>query len=161
MQKGFVTLGIILAMVIISVITAVTIPNAVRIIDKVALDYETKKIYTDMRFLQSFDRMTNMLDSHFKTTNDNSIKMIVRPTGYTFEKNADSAVRGSHDFSYGVSASKKNGTENWIFQFNYLGKIPYDIGEENTLILNSKFAQSFIIINSIGRFRGSRTKSNE
>lgn len=161
MQKGFVSLEVILAALIVSVLAAVIIPKTDRIIDKVALDYETKRLYTDMRFVQSFDRMTNMLDTHFKNANDNSINMIVRPEGYTFETNEYSKLRGSHDFSYGVNASKKNGTENWILKFNYIGKESSVVSDHLTLSSRQGKDSSYIVFDSVGRFRGSRTKSNE
>ncbi|MBQ6132327.1 MAG: type II secretion system protein [Selenomonadaceae bacterium] len=39
MQKGFATLEIILFTLIIAVLATATLPNAARIIDRVALDY--------------------------------------------------------------------------------------------------------------------------
>ena len=52
MQKGIATLEVILAVLIIALLMKVAVPNATRLIDRAALDYETKRLYSELRFLQ-------------------------------------------------------------------------------------------------------------
>ena len=155
MQKGFATLEIIFATMIIAILMGAAIPNAARVIDRVALDYETKKLYTDLRFMQSLGRMTNMNDSHFKTNLDNAINLTIYTDRYIFERFSNSKVYGEHYFSNGVTASKKNGTEIWQITFDDMGKVTPALS--NSLTLNSRFKKKTnIIFDSVGRFRGGR-----
>ena len=151
MQKGFATLEIIFAVLIISLLASATIPNAARIVDRVALDYETKKIYTDLRFLQSFDRMAYMKEEHFENAADNSINLVVSPEKYIFKGNSIVKTYDEHNFSYGVTASKKNHNEGWIIKFNDMGKI--SPAESDHLTLTSGQGKEFYIyFDSVGRF---------
>ena len=154
MQKGFATLEVILAVLIVSLLASAAIPNAIRTLDRVTLDCETKKIYTDLRFLQSFGRMTNMKDTHFSTTDDNPINLIVYPERYVFKKVSDNKIYAEHYFSNYVTASKKSGTGIWQIKFDDMGKVTP--AESANLKLNSRFGKSSIIFDSVGRFRGGR-----
>ena len=63
MQKGFATLEIIFAVIIVVALTTCALPNAVRMIDNVALDYEYKRLYSELRFLQAVSRSTSVSDA--------------------------------------------------------------------------------------------------
>lgn len=156
MQKGFATLEIIFATMIIAILMGAAIPNVARVIDRVALDYETKRLYTDLRFLQSLNRMTNMKDTHFGTLDDNPpINLIVYPERYIFKRNYPNKIYAEHYFSNGVTVSKKNGTEIWQIKFDDMGKVTPAISD--SLMLNSRFKKkTSIIFDSVGRFRGGR-----
>ena len=156
MQKGIATLEIILFVMIISLLAGAAIPNAAKILDRAALDYETKKFYTDLRFVQSFDRMARMDDFHaFESTKDNRVALIVRPEKYFFSKVSASKDFGEHYFSRGVTASQKNNSESWQIKFDDMGKV--DPAVSGHLILTSRFGKTYVVINSVGRFRGSHT----
>ena len=160
MQKGIATLEIILVTLIISILAAAAIPNVERVLDRVALDYETKKFYTDLRFVQSFDRAAHMEDNHFNTMKDNRATLIVYPEKYIFRKISAYKDLGEHSFSRGVTASKKNNSQYWQIQFDDMGKI--DPAETNHLTLTSGLGKkTYIIFDSVGRFRGSRTKPDD
>ncbi|MBE8949302.1 MAG: type II secretion system protein [Quinella sp. 3Q1] len=157
MQKGFATLEIILFTLIIAVLATATLPNAARVIDRVALDYETKKLYTDLRFLQSLERMTNMESGHFTGDTINEIdRMIIYPNYYTLEKTANNKIYYEHYFSSGVTASEKSKTEpTWVVKFDEAGRISPSISD--SLKLTSRFNKiSYIVFDSVGRFRGGR-----
>ena len=70
MQKGFVTFEIILVTFAFALLMSVAVPNAAKILDKASLDYETKRLYSELRFLQAFDRSgtvdTNCMGGSFK-----------------------------------------------------------------------------------------------
>ena len=155
MQKGLATLEIILVVFIISLLVGAAIPNAARILDTVALDYETKKIYTDLRFLQSFDRMTQMKDTHFINEKNESFELVVYPERFTVERTADSKVFAEHYFSKGVTASKNSDGEYWKIKFDDAGRVTP--AESDSLELNSRFGKTYIVFDSVGRFRGGRT----
>jgi len=160
MQKGFATLEIIFVVLIISFLASATIPNVVRVVDRVTLDYETKKLYTDLKFLQSFDRMAHMKDGHFNnihhsTAIDSSINLVVEPERYIFQKNSNKKIYGEHEFSYGVTATQKDNKKNWEIKFDDFGRV--SPAESNHITLTSRFGENFFIFNSVGRFRGSHT----
>ncbi len=157
MQKGFATFEIICVIFIIAVLMSAAIPNAVRMIDRAALDYETKKLYTDLRFVQSFDRMTYMQDSHFKTFDDESVKLVVYPDRYVFEKNAMYEIYSEHYFSYGVTAAKRKGTDVWQIKFDDMGKPKNNKDEaisDSLNLISRRGKKNSIVFDSVGRFRG-------
>ncbi len=154
MQKGFATLEIILFTLIIAVLATATLPNAARVIDRVALDYETKKLYTDLRFMQSLERMTYMESVHFKDVINEIERMFIYPNYYTLEKTANSKIYYEHYFSSGVTASQNDGKA-WTIKFDDAGRISPAISD--TLKLTSRFNKnSYIVFDSVGRFRGGR-----
>ncbi len=60
MQKGFATLEMILAVMIFALLAGAALPNAVRVLEKVSLDYETKRLYSELRFAQALSRDSNV-----------------------------------------------------------------------------------------------------
>ena len=164
MQKGFATLEIIFVVLIISLLASATIPNVVRIIDRTTLDYETKKLYTDLRFLQSFERMTNMKDTHFNTTDDTPINLIVYPERYILQKDFPRKIYSEHYFSSGVvSGDSRVGIRR--ITFDDMGKIKLLLNGKDqpsyTLNLISRLGSRYekrtaITIDSVDRFRGNR-----
>ena len=159
MQKGFATLEIIFMTFIIVILVLIAIPSVNRMIDRVALDYETKKLYTDLRFLQSQGRMTYMTDSHFKTENVDPLFLIIYPKQYILRKNATSEVFDEHFFSYGVNASEKTYNEYWQIKFDDMGK-PQSLTNtalNGKITLTSRLKKKTeIIFDTVGRFRGGR-----
>ena len=153
MQKGFATLEVVIAVFVISLLFSCAVPNAARIVDRVSLDYEIKRLYTDMRFLQSHERMTSMRDSHgFDESPKSQVRMIVTTKGYRVEKNADSTFYYGNDFSNGVTADKGK-----IIRFDDMGRV--DPATSDTLTFTSRRGKKlYFIFDSVGRFRGSRTK---
>ena len=159
MQKGFATLEIILVVLIISVLATAAVPNIVRILDRVALDYETKKIYTDLRFLQSFDRVAYMNDTHFNTAKDSRVALLVQPEKYIFRKVSANKDLDEHYFPNGLTASRNKDEKIWQIKFDDTGraKSTDDESISDHLTLTSRFGKTYIVFNSVGRFRGSRT----
>lgn len=156
MQKGFATLEIFLVIMIIAILATTTIPSAARIIDRVSLDYETKRLYTDLRFIQSFDRMAYMQDSHFKTNYDEKVNFVIAPDRYVFEKNSDGKIYTENYFSKGVTASLNKDKEVWQIIFDDMDRI--NPAKSDTLTLSSKFgSQKYFKFDTVGRFRGSLT----
>lgn len=165
MQKGIATLEIILVVLIIAILTTTTLPNIANILDKVTLDYETKRLYTNMRFLQSFDR--NFTMPHNSDFGDNSkskdqVQLIITGTNiYYFTKsNTTAGDIQRYYLGNGVTFSK-NRSEVWRMQFDDMGKIEFYIDNvrkpSHTLNLVSKFGKkTAIVIDSVGRFKFER-----
>ena len=168
MQKGIATLEIIFIMLITSFLASVTIPQTVKVIDEVALDYETKKFYTDLKFLQAFDRMTNMKDTHFGTNDEKSVMSLEIPnekTSYIITNR--NSLKGNYrehplpkDFSFDYE-----GTDDFSYiKFDDMGK-PNN-SNRNALsghirILSPFDKNFFIVFDSVGRVRGSRVRPDE
>jgi len=151
MQKGFATLEIVLMIFIVGLLASCAVPNAVRIIDRVSLDYEVKRLYTDMRFLQSVGRMTNTKDFHFGTEKDEAIRLLIHPKRYVVE-NFSGKIYSEHYLSNGVTASKEK-----TVKFDDMGKI--EPATSDTLNLTSRQGKElYFVFDSVGRFRGSREK---
>ena len=155
MQKGFATLEIILLTLIIAVLATVTIPNAARVIDRVTLDYETKRLYTDLRFLQSLDRMLNMRAAHLSSNlSATQISLDIYPEYYQFRRVYPKKIFDVHTFSNDVTANE-NGYGIWQIQFDHMGKISPAITTH--LILKSRQGKEFYMyIDTVGRFSTSR-----
>lgn len=159
MQKGIATLEIVMVIFIVGVLASCAVPNAVRVLDRVSLDYETKRLYTELRFLQSHERMTFMRDSHFNQNEDKNFqnKLTVYPERYAITKNGnDNIVYGEHYFSSGVTTSG-----NLAIKFDDMGK-PQSLSDtalNGHIVIKSRLGKElYFVFDSVGRFRGSRTK---
>lgn len=161
MQKGFAALELIITVFIISVLLSCAVPNAARIVDRVSLDYEIKRLYTEMRFLQSHERMTFMRDGHFDTLLNSQSRLIVRPKRYTIvNNNNDKIVYDEHYFIDGVTASQ-NDKKDWFITFDDMGKAVKPDGDilNGHIVFTSRRGKNlYFVFDSVGRFRGSRTR---
>lgn len=158
MQNGFATLEIIFATLIIALLMSTAIPNATRIVDRVSLDYETKRLYSELRFLEAMSKTAKAYGTGAErsivgeglsiefTPNPPSYQ-VVRGSGYT-----KTPVRESHNLSYGAKISLKSGKK--LSKLSYDESNKWNIGTD-TLILTSRLGKTrSITINSVGRIRG-------
>ena len=170
MQKGFATLEIILAIMIIAVLTKFAVPNAVRLVDRAALDYETKRLYSELSFVKAIGKLSTILDTGTGNTKiitssgDKTVLVIDTLNGSyqafrgtTFNKKA---IREPHYLENGITISFKSSVPQDMITFNRLGNAT-DIANKalsNTLILTSRLKQKkHIVFDSVGRIRGSLT----
>lgn len=153
MQKGFATLEVGLVLLIIAVLASCAVPNAARVLDSVSLDCETKRLYTELRRIQSYDRMAFMNDSHnFDDKQESRVSLIVSAERYSIKHNDSPKIYGEHHFLNGVTASKGKS-----ITFDDMGKI--DPGTSDTIDLTSRLGKRlYFVFDTVGRFRGSRTK---
>lgn len=167
MQKGIATLEIIFIMLITSFLASVTIPHTVKVIDEVALDYETKKFYTDLKFLQSFDRMTNMRDTHFGTNDEKSVLSLEIPnekTSYIITNRNSNKFYGKHPLPKNFSFDYEGTGDFSYIKFNDMGKPNNSNGNalSGHIKIGSQFDKNFfLVVNSVGRIRGSRVRPDE
>ena len=71
-QNGFATLEIILVIGIIAIFSTVAVPKMARILDKVALDYELKHLYSDLNFARSIGKSSTFDGGIFPSGFDNT-----------------------------------------------------------------------------------------
>ena len=78
-QHGFVTLEIICVIMIISILTAIAVPQMTRWLDKARLDYEMKTFLNNLELARSLNRSTNYKPVIFKNNPklENGDKVIV------------------------------------------------------------------------------------
>ncbi len=156
MQKGFATLEIIFAVIIVAVLTTCALPNAVRMIDNVALDYEYKRLYSELRFLQAVSRSTSVSDAgtgkNFASTVSPVMKISPDNLSYQIKRGNDE-LREAHKMHY-------------IANLDFTGKVYNEISFDdtgksnvtsNSIILTSRLGKSKkIVFDSVGRIRGGR-----
>ena len=152
MQKGFAMLEVILAALIIALLMKAAVPNATRLIDRAALDYETKRLYSELRFLQAvnssarFDAKGTGRDSvgdYVSIKFTNTGYQVVRGLGYTGKP-----VREVHYLSYGVKLSSPKNSVN----FDSQGKASIT---SNHITLTSRLGKTKkISFDSVGRMQG-------
>ena len=153
MQRGFATLEIIFAVIIVAVLTTCAVPNAVRMADRVALDYETKRLYSELRFLQTLNRIERVsakgTGQSFAPTVYPVMKISSDELNYQI-KRGDNALREAHHLHYvkSITAPKDE------ISFDDAGKSNVT---SNAIILTSRLGKSSeIVFDSVGRIRGGR-----
>ncbi len=164
MQKGLATLEIILATMIIAILASSAVPNAARLIDSVSLDYETKRLYSELRFIQEMSRSTTISDigtggTGIITDTGAEPTLIIYPDKnyYQVFRAADenNPIREPHYLSKGIKISSPKNK----ISFNSDGKA--DINS-NHITLTSRFGKNkYLIFDSVGRIRASLTLPNE
>ena len=162
MQKGIATLEIILVVLIIAILTTTTLPNINRILDRVSLDYETKRFYTRLRFLQSFDRSTDMKDSHFATNISslvNTVGVVILPKAYITLKVSDPDPNKYYEqylLPSGFTLAYKNASVAPAnIQFDYMGR--ENSRKNYTLKITSRGGKTFYFyFTNVGRFTADR-----
>lgn len=157
MQRGFATLEIISAITVIAVLMSIALPNVNRIIDSVALDYETKSLYSELRFLQSLSRSGRIdVDGTGRTFDDNVAPSLqISPNKLTWQVlRGNTPIRDAHQMQRIKSIKFKAAVP--------LNRITFDTAGNadvvsNSLILTSRLGKtSKIVFDSVGRFRGGR-----
>lgn len=163
MQKGFATLEVVLVLLIIAVLASCAVPNVVRVLDRVSLDYETKRLYTELRHVQSYDRMKQMGDTHFKDDADTlPLNFEVKETHYLLkQKTNPEKIYKRYFLPQGFKFSYRADMDFSYIKFDDMGKPQ---SSNNTalnghIVLTSRLGkQMYFVFDSVGRFRGSRTK---
>ena len=169
MQKGLATLEIIFAVMIIAVLTNVAVPNAARIIDRAALDYETKRLYSELRFVQTMSRSntikeTGMGKIKIVTDLDNTRKFTLSVdslrNNYQVFRGIDKykkALREPHYLSNGMTIKFRENATSINISFDNAGKVEINSNEnssnkEFTLHLISRLKkENCIIFDTVGR----------
>ena len=161
MQKGFATLEIILTIMIIGVLIKFAVPKASTLIDTAALDYETKRFYSELRFVQAMGRSTPNAIKGIDKTNipptTSPPALFIKRTENYYQVFKDTelkeGIREPHYFSNGVTIKLKNkNDQNITINFDSEGKASIN---SDTLILTSRLDKNkSVVVDSVGRIRG-------
>ena len=162
MQKGLATLEIIFAIIIIGVLVKVAVPNAARILDTAALDYETKKLYSELRFVQEMNRSSTVVSTgtgRTEQSGDYIILTIKRNEKFYQVSRGTASLREPHSFSYGVTVKLENSDDKIItIYFKSDGHADINGKNADTIILTSRRGKKRkIIFDNVGRIRASLT----
>ena len=149
-QNGFATLEIILIIAIIAILSTVAVPKMARILDKVALNYEMKHLYSELNLT--------------RTLNESAGYNVGIFTGGNYKRE-----RVNFRINYNVKMTwinfTRDGKSDYNFRQHYLfDGISFDTSKDaedislnasKTIKLKSRFGdKSYIKINSVGRVRG-------
>ncbi len=159
-QRGFATLEIILAVSIIAIFATVAVPKMARVLDKVYLNYEMKRLYSELNFARSLGKFSDYKVSVF-TGGDYKREPVFMRIYYNLNKyeilrnlEMGTAVISQHNLQNGITFSNNSGLEDIKFD----NPSRYSTGS-NTITLKSQFDDSaYIIFNSVGRWRGNYVK---
>lgn len=154
MQKGFAMLEIILAMMIIALLMSAVLPNAIHVVDRAALDYETKRLYSELRFLQTINRSGTFNAAGTGRTDfdlDSVPFMQITPSRFKWQiLRGNIPLREAHYMKYikNISSPKSR-----IF-FDSEGKAT--INSDSIVLTSRRGKKSKIVFDSVGRIRGGR-----
>ena len=158
MQKGIATLEIIIGTLIIALLLSAAIPNVTKILDRVSLDYETKRLYSELRFLQAMNRSKSSYKVAVGTGRtfdiDKACTMTINKNKFSYQ-----ILRGNipvRDVHYMQNIKELTFSSNKITS-NSNGQATDTSGKvlSNTLTLTSKLGKkSSIVFDSVGRIRG-------
>lgn len=162
MQKGFATIEIILVTLIIAVLVKVAVPKAAQLIDNATLDYENKRLYSELRYVQAMSRSneiqsTGTGNTSLLTTTAEQPTLFIDTTKNYYQvfrsPELKKILREPHYLSNGIKISSP---ENNI-KFNSNGNANINSG---SITLTSRLGKKkYIIFNTVGRIRGSLTRT--
>lgn len=163
MQKGFATLEIILVTIIIAVLMKIAVPKAAQLIDTVSLDYEQKRFYSELRYVQAMSRSNELWETGMGNTKITitseykpekpTLRIDTTNNYYQVFRSPESkkALREPHYLSNDV---KIFSPENSI-TFDSNGKANISSG---SITFTSRLGKSkYIVFDSVGRIKSSLT----
>ena len=165
-QGGLAALEVVIVAAIAAIFATVAVPNAARILGKVQLDYEMKRLYSTLNLARSLGKSSAYNPAIFngKLVDGYSsrIEMTIRKDNDTVAKNSyeiqivgKSEKYYQHDLRGGVKLSFSGGSP---FTVNFDDANKYSSANSKTFTLTSKFGEAYIISDSVGRFRGTYEK---
>ena len=167
-QNGFANLEIILILGIIAIFSTVAVPKMARILDKVALNYELKHIYSELNLARSLGKSSTYNGWAFPDSKSQQ-KVQLRLYGKYYNSDAlknvyqirrPSAPSASahyfHRLTNGITLDFSGGDKVLSIEFDNPGR--YSSGSK-TLTLTSKYEDSAqIVFDTVGRWRGKYVK---
>lgn len=163
MEKGFATIEIICVTLIISILMALTIPNAARIVDRAALDYEYKHLYSNLRRLQALNHLERLNVSglgrnDIQTTNFPVMQFMPGTRSWQIIRNiSNEPVFDAHYTQRVVSITHNLNLPLNRITFSSDGRVQNTEQKAlyGTIKLYSRFGQpNTIVFDTVGRFRG-------
>ena len=120
MQKGVATLEMVLFLAVITLLACVAVPKISQVFDRVSLDYETKKFYSELRFVQAIDRSakfeTGTFSQKINSPSGDYVFLQISPEGknYSVIRNGRQ-IRRKHILSKNISITYSNGLQKIYF----------------------------------------------
>lgn len=170
MQKGFVSFEVILVALIITLLATVAVPNAASLVDKAALDYEQKRLYSELQLVRTQNRtatvvstgmnMSGFLDSRITVAKRVELELSRGTGNYQVVRDGE-LVREPHYLSYGVTFDDATSYFPTKIYFDLTGAarfIPIPPSNNSlTLVLKSpRGSKSTIVFDNVGRIRGGK-----
>lgn len=162
MQRGFATLEIILVMFIIVLLMSVAVPNAARIVDRAALDYETKRLYSDLRFLQAINRSGTFDTAGTGRTDfdlDEVPYMQITPAKFSTQILRDNIPLREAHYMQHIKQIEFTGNVSNRITFGTTGQatnLSRNALSGNITLTSRLGKKSAIVFDSVGRIRGGR-----
>ena len=165
MQKGFATLEIIFLVLIISILTTVAVPQASRLVEKISLDYEQKRLYSELKYCQTLSRSDSVNDVGMSgalpaVQSTAAVMHFIGGRSYEIQR-SNKPIRKRYKLSNGVTFSLNN---NGNFRIQFIDENKYringsNISGERTIVLKPKVTRDnqtvpTIVFDSVGRIRG-------
>lgn len=167
-QGGFATFEVILAVIIISVLAFVAVPKIDRVIDKIALDYEMKRLCSEIEFASSLNRSAGFDPEIFDRTFSSStlskgdeIVLDIDEENNSWQLRRDTKfLRDRHYLFAGIKirCSTEN-VKHIAFSPNgvYKPKSVLNSPSAGTITLTSRHGETAeIVFDTVGRWRGNR-----
>ena len=164
MQKGFATLEIIFAVMIFALLAGAALPNAIRVLEISSLDYETKRLYSELRFAQALSRGSKVetapMGGKFETDPSPGATMTINysthPNSWQVrlgQNDYDLLLREQHYLRYGEKFSFKGNLRKISFDSagHPKGENQKSVSGTLTLTTRSGRDKSSIVFDSVGR----------
>ncbi|MBQ7705001.1 MAG: hypothetical protein IJT73_06220 [Selenomonadaceae bacterium] len=159
-QRGFAVLEIILIVGVIAIFSSVALPKMKITLDKVALNYEMKHLYSELNLVRSIGKSSTFNGGIFPTMQDagHKVEIWLYSKNYSNEsaRNRYQIMRTSltstpyyrHNLTNGINLEFSGGY--------YLKEIDFsNLGDSQKFTLISKFGdKAYVKIDSLGRVRG-------
>lgn len=163
-QNGFATLEIILIIGIIAIFSTVAVPKMARILDKVALNYELKHLYSELNLARSIGKSSTYNGWAFPDSNSqHKVELFLYSRNFSSSniRNRYMIMRQSlnssksyffHKLTNDIKLEFSSG--NKVLKINFNNPNRNSEGSK-TLTLTSKYENSAQIkFDSVGRWRG-------
>lgn len=164
-QNGFATLEVILIIGIIAIFSTVAVPKMARILDKVALNYELKHLYSELNLARSIGKSSTYNGWAFPDPNSqHKIELLLYSRYYSNSKirNRYMIMRQSldssksyflHKLTNDIKIEFSGGDK--VLRINFSNPSRFSAGIQTPLTLTSKYNYSAkIVFDSVGRWRG-------
>lgn len=165
MQKGFVSFEIILIVLTFALLATVAVPNAAALVDKAALAYEQKRLYSESQYVRTLNRTATVVSTGMsmddfltsKITVDKEIMLEIDRGTNTYRILRDEKTFGeTHYLDKGVTFSDETDVPNRIwFDTKGSSRFAPSTNKSVTIVLKSRRDDKLkIVFDSVGRIRG-------
>ena len=161
-QGGLAALEVVIVAAIVAIFATAAVPKMARVLDKVQLDYEMKRLYSTLNFARSLGKSSTykplIFDASLFENQSGAVELQIRNDRDTIAKNryeiwrpASSSVRYYRHYLSGGVKLDFDGASPMQIHFD---KSPSYSSMNDTVTLTSKFGKAYVTADSVGRFLG-------